>query len=101
MSIEPDALDLSGLAEDDGLTLDEIQENAQDLLWEAGEMDPPHDIAYSLHRLDGAAGDALEMLDRQTRAAERQADALEKIAATFDAAVAALVAEFLPGQIIK
>ena len=48
-------------------------------LWEAGEMTPPEDVAFSLQQLCAGQGEGLEIVERLTVAAERIAAALESL----------------------
>jgi hypothetical protein len=65
-------------------TIQEIQDEAQGILWAAGEMPPDRDVAYSLHQLDAAAGELCDHLDNIGRATSRIADVLERAMSRID-----------------
>ncbi len=60
------------------------------LLWEAGEMAPAEDVAFSLQQLCAAQGESLEVVTRGVEALERIAKALESLGAHAAKAAAAL-----------
>lgn len=87
-----DGLDGLNLAENPGSDpenlLGEVDPKA--LLWEAGEMAPPEDVAFSLQQLCAAAGENLETGTRVASALERIAAALESLSKHAATAAAAL-----------
>lgn len=88
-----DGLDGLNLAENPGsdpenLLGDDVDPKA--LLWEAGEMAPPEDVAFSLQQLCAAAGENLETGARVVSALERIAAALESLNKHAATAAAAL-----------
>lgn len=77
-----EGLDLDGetmTPEQEAAALAELQETARERVWLAGELPPAEDVAYTLKRMDAAAGEGLEILERIASAGERIAAALEKL----------------------
>jgi hypothetical protein len=60
------------------------------LEWEAGQLPPPEDVAFSLQQLCAASGEGLEVLERIAKAGERIASALEGLRTEAAKASAAL-----------
>ena len=85
-----DSLNLDALEGDDGMTLEEIEASAKDLLWASDEMPPPENIAYSMRRIDSGLSELLEFSARTSEATERIANSLERIATAAEGAAKAL-----------
>lgn len=54
------------------------------MLWEAGELPTPEDVAFSLQQLCAGQGEGLEIVERLAVNSERIATAAERIAASLE-----------------
>ena len=89
---------LEGLGDERDMEADNLSKLEADgklLLWEADELPPAENQAFSLRLLVNDSGTAVELLEKSSNAAERIATAAERIATALEAlgAKAATIAD--------